>query len=67
MSTFRRWLADMLTFGLVRKMDEDIERERENLNRMKRGEERLALPPSKDWADTMHVDPFWRRPRKERS
>ena len=66
MSTLLRWLVDMMTFGLVRRMDEDIHQERENLARIRRGEDRIAMPISKDFGDTLRVDPFWRHHRKDR-
>lgn len=40
MTAIRRFLADLLTFGLVRQMAEDHRREQENLRRLQRGEAR---------------------------
>lgn len=40
MTAIRRFLADLFTFGLVRQMTEDHQREQENLRRMERGEPR---------------------------
>ena len=58
------WVANLLTWGLPKRMDRDIAIEAENLKRLHRGERRLDVTISKDLSETLSAEPFWRRGEK---
>jgi hypothetical protein len=66
MTSLLRFLRNLVTFGLAQKLDNDTAREHRNLRRMAEGKPRLADPPTRDLADVLHVDPFWRNTKGPR-
>lgn len=59
MTALLRWLADLLTFGLVRRLDEEQVIQAENLTRMRAGKARIGTGASRDWAESLYP-PFWK-------
>lgn len=64
MSSLRRWIANIITFGLAGQMDADAEHEEANLKRIVAGRERIARQPTRDLSDVLRAEPFWRKERR---
>ena len=63
MSVIRRFLADLLTFGLVRRMEEDHAIQQENLKRLERGQRREG-PQRNPISDTVFPEHHGREGRQ---
>ena len=67
MSTLRRVLASIITFGLSRRLEHEAAIQQENIARVAVRAPRLDDEPDRDFSHAMEVAPFWRRHGKGRT